>query len=86
MARKSDGQLPAVPPIAADANQAILHLNRMYHWSATKINRDDNWTVCVTITHAGKRVSAERKTFIDAVNAAMTKLQKSETPYMRIAR
>ena len=30
----------------------------------------------VKITHGGGRVSAQRRTFVDAVNAAMEKLQK----------
>jgi predicted nucleic acid-binding protein len=86
MAQKSGGTIPPKQPIA-DANQAVALLCTLHHWQATKVNDRGGVGYSVTVTHAGKRVRAYRRTFIDAVIVALAKLRKgSETsaPFMRL--
>lgn len=84
MARKSTGTIPPPSPIA-DANQAVALLDGMHHWTCSRENSGDNRGYSVTITHAGKRVTAYRRTFIDATIAAFAKLRGQEQKFMRLA-
>lgn len=86
MAHKSTGTIGPFRPVV-DPNSAFALLDTVYHWKATKVNSEDGPPgVEVTITHAGKRVSARRRTFVDALNAAMRKLNGSDkTPTLKLA-
>ena len=64
----------------ADSNQAIGLLESMHHWSSTKVNRSGRSGYSITITHAGKRVTAQRVRFVDAAIAAIGKLRAKEKP------
>lgn len=87
MALKSGGTLPGPAPLM-DANQAVALLATMHHWSATKVNRsagEQRTGYIVTVTHGGRRVSAFRATFLEAVTAAMVNLRKHNKPRLRLA-
>lgn len=84
MASKSGGKIPQKSQVA-DCNQAIAILDQMHHWSCTVKNHGDIRGHSVTITHAGKRVTAHRRTFIDAAIAGLAKLRGKEKVFMRIA-
>lgn len=89
MASKSKGRIPPPQPDCVDANQAIARLTVYHHWSATKINNEHGAHYCVSITHAGRRVSAYRRFFVEAATAAMVKLQSKDQPapsFMKLAR
>lgn len=86
MATKSGGTIPA-PQRIVDANQAVAILDTFHHWRVTRVNGDGRRGYDLTITHAGKRVTAVRRTFIDAAIAAIAKLSApKETDFMRLAR
>lgn len=86
MASKSGGVVPSFGGVV-DANQAVALLDTVHHWRATRVNRRDGVPgMSVTITHAGFRVNAQRRTFVDAVNAAMERLAAKDRPKMRLAR
>jgi hypothetical protein len=90
MARKSGGEIPAVGQIA-DANQAIALLEGMHHWNCTRLNCGLRRAYSLTVTHAGRRVTAQRRLFVDAVIAALSKLREPTkkvkmVEYMRIAK
>lgn len=74
MASKSGGTMPAWRG-AVDANQAMALFDTVHHFRITRINREGRPGIEVKITHAGKGVSAQRRMFIDAFNAAMEKLK-----------
>jgi len=84
MASRSGGTIPPRQDII-DANQAIALLATVHHWAATKVN-GGRAGYKVTITHAGRRVTAHRVRFIDAVIAAMQKLRERDAPKLRLAR
>ena len=72
-----DGSVPRTEQIA-DADHAIAVLSLVHHWRATKTNRSGRGTGCeVTITSAGHRVMASRKTFVEAVQAGLDKLRSA---------
>lgn len=86
MASKSGGVVRDFKGVV-DANQAVALLDTVHHWMVTRINRSDGVPgMSITITHAGFRVTAQRRTFVDAVNAAFSKLAVKDAPKMRIAR
>lgn len=94
MALKSGGTIPAARPII-DSNQAIALLATVHHWQASKHNSGGRVRYDVTITHAGRRVSASAVQFPGAVSAALAKLRavgpgkgaaEIDTVYMRLAR
>jgi hypothetical protein len=62
---------------AMDAGSALAMLDGLHHWSCTRVNRADGRGYKVKVTHAGKRVSATRPSWIDAVNAAVQKLHRT---------
>lgn len=86
MARKSGGVIPPQQQIA-DANQAVALLGTMHHWTCSKQNSSQWVGYALTITHAGKRVTAYRRSFVDAAIAAFAKLRGGdEAPHMRLAK
>ena len=86
MASKSGGTIPP-PQSIADANQAVALLSMVHHWNCTKSNGTGRGTRYVmTVTHAGRRVTVSRRSFVDCVGAAFEKLRGGETPTMRLAR
>jgi prepilin-type N-terminal cleavage/methylation domain-containing protein len=76
MAKPSDGT-PADAFHAMDVGSALAMLGQLHHWSCTRVNREAGRGYKVTITHAGRRVSATRRNWIDAVNAASAKLHRT---------
>jgi hypothetical protein len=89
MASKSKGTPPKTSPLA-DANQAHGMLGMVHHWSCTKVNGPDGRVAHeVTITHAGRRVTAQRRYFVDAVADALDKLaanRTKKTPRLRLVK
>jgi hypothetical protein len=86
MAVKSGGSIPG-PQTIIDANQAVAILDSFHHWGVTRVNGEGRRGYSLTITHAGKRVTASRRTFVDAAIAAVAKLSRpQETSFMRLAR
>ena len=83
MAKPSGGSMPNWTGVI-DANQALALLDTVHHWQATRVNRGTATGYSVTITHAGRRVSAQRRAFVDAVNAAMEKLKGKTSPRLRL--
>lgn len=74
MAKPSKGSMPQWKGVV-DANQAVAILDTVHHWRSTRVNKTNGCPgYLVTITHGGARVTATRRTFVDAVNAAMAKL------------
>jgi len=54
---------------------AIGMLNAMHHWQATAVNRGEKrHGYLVRITHMGRRVAAQRKTFVAATQTAFDNL------------
>jgi len=79
MASKSGGTMP-VKTYCEDAGVAISVLGELHHWACTRNNDKEGVRgYSVTITHAGKRVTASRRAWIDAVNAALSKLATTTT-------
>lgn len=89
MASKSGGTIPPYRQIAC-ANDAIGILDALHHWSSTVKNAASAASMPrrayrITITHAGRRVSAQRQSFVDAAIAALHKLQgKSESTRLKL--
>ena len=70
-----------------DANQIVALLDTVHHWSCTRINREDGVPgMEVTITHAGRRVTCQRRTFVDAANAALNELQYGKPGVLKLTR
>lgn len=80
MASKSGGSVDDVRFRGVmDANQAMALLDTVHHWHATRVNREAvGHGVQVQITHGGKRVRVQRRSFVEAVNAAFTKLKQAK--------
>lgn len=86
MALKSGGTIPPFRGVV-DANQAHAILDTIHHWRLTRINRADGCPgYDLKITHAGKRVSAVRRTFVECVNVAMGKLRDGDAPKLKLAK
>jgi hypothetical protein len=60
---------------AMDANGAMAQLSILHFFNVKKVNRNGVSGVRVDVTHAGRRVSAERRSFIEAFNAVMAALR-----------
>ena len=73
MASKSGGA-PPVPRTLIDANQAMAVLSSLHHFVVKRMNREGRSGFRVEITHAGRRVFAERPCFPDAAAMAVKRL------------
>jgi hypothetical protein len=86
MASKSGGTMPEWTRVT-DANEAVALLDTMHFWCVRRVNRTGGTPVMeVSITHAGSRVNAQRRTFVEATNAAMEKLHEKMWPAMRLVK
>lgn len=86
MASKSGGAMPNWTRVT-DANEAHAMLDTMHFWCVRRVNRSGGApSTEVSITHAGRRVNAQRRTFVEATNAAMEKLHGKMWPELRLAR
>lgn len=83
MALKS-GNNPIPEWTALDANHAIIILSFIHHWRATVKQTKDRRGIEVTLCHGGYRVTASSRTFVSAVNAALTKLKSKLEPPLRL--
>lgn len=69
-------KLASARPRIMNCNQAIVVLGTFHHWGSTKVNSSNGgWHGYeIRITHAGRRVTAYRRFWIDAVNAAVNRI------------
>lgn len=84
MKPSKDGPIPEGAVV--DAIQAVIVLDQLHHWHATRINSESGRRGhCVKLRHGGRVVEASRSSFVGAVNAALDKLRDKSGPTLRLA-
>lgn len=71
----------------ATADHALILLDKIHHWSATKVNREGGIPgYLVKLRHGGREADARAGSFVMAVNRALDKLRSKQVcgPTLRL--
>ena len=71
---------PIPAGVAVDANQAVVLLDQLHHWSCMRVvDTRYGGGHRVKLRHVGFIVSSARPSFVEAANAALCKLRRVES-------